>query len=112
VTTQIQKLGTATSRLKTRSSPILMPILLVLLVVGMVLSLAVGPVSVPLHRVIVVLLQPAAAHVDPMEATIIWEMRFGRALLAALIGAGLAVSGAALQGLFRNPLAAPFVVGA
>jgi iron complex transport system permease protein len=89
-----------------------MPILLVLLVVGMVFSLAVGPVSVPLHRAIVVLLQPAAAHVDPVEATIIWEMRFGRALLAALIGAGLAVSGVALQGLFRNPLAAPFVVGA
>jgi iron complex transport system permease protein len=33
-------------------------------------------------------------------------------LLAALIGAGLAVSGAALQGLFHNPLADPFVIGA
>ena len=38
--------------------------------------------------------------------------RYGRVLLAALIGAGLAVSGAALQGLFRNPLADPFVIGA
>jgi iron complex transport system permease protein len=47
-----------------------------------------------------------------MEATIIWDMRFGRVLLAALIGAGLAGAGAGLQGLFRNPLADPFVVGA
>jgi iron complex transport system permease protein len=47
-----------------------------------------------------------------MEVTIVWEMRFGRALLAALIGACLAAAGAALQGLFRNPLADPFVVGA
>jgi iron complex transport system permease protein len=47
-----------------------------------------------------------------MEVTIIWDIRSGRILLAALIGAGLATAGAALQGLFRNPLADPFVVGA
>jgi iron complex transport system permease protein len=50
--------------------------------------------------------------VEATDVTIVWEMRFGRVLLASLIGAGLAVSGAALQGLFRNPLADPFVVGA
>jgi iron complex transport system permease protein len=37
-------------------------------------------------------------------------MRFGRVLLAAIIGAGLAVSGTALQGLLRNPLVDPFVI--
>jgi iron complex transport system permease protein len=83
-----------------------------LLVAGILFSLAVGAVSLPLHRVIEILLHPTAASNDPIEVTIIWEMRCGRILLAALIGAGLAVSGVALQGLFRNPLAAPFIVGA
>ena len=44
--------------------------------------------------------------------TIIWDFRLARALLAAAVGAALAVSGAAFQGLFRNPLADPFVIGA
>lgn len=86
--------------------------LLGLLTVGIIASLAVGAVSLPLGRVIDILVRPAASSVDPMEATIVWEMRFGRVLLAAMIGAGLASAGAALQGLFRNPLADPFVVGA
>jgi iron complex transport system permease protein len=90
----------------------LIPILMGLLVATLVASLAVGAVSIPVGRVVDVLLHPAAPDVDPMEATIIWDMRFGRVLLAALIGAGLAAAGAALQGLFRNPLADPFVVGA
>ena len=43
---------------------------------------------------------------------IVWDLRLPRILLAALIGGGLAASGAAFQGLFRNPLADPFIVGA
>lgn len=111
---QTENTSTTTSSWLTRQSwrTALIPILFCLLVLGIVSSLAVGAVSLPLHRVVAALLYPSAAHVDPMEATIIWEMRFGRVLLAVLIGAGLAVAGAALQGLFRNPLAAPYVVGA
>lgn len=87
-------------------------VLAVLLAVGIIVSLGVGAVSLPLHKVVTILVQPTAPSVDPMEATIVWDMRFGRALLAAMIGAGLAAAGAALQGLFRNALADPFVVGA
>ena len=43
---------------------------------------------------------------------IIWDLRLPRATEAALVGAILAVSGAALQTLFRNPLAEPYIVGA
>ncbi|HEY3226779.1 MAG TPA: iron chelate uptake ABC transporter family permease subunit [Planctomycetota bacterium] len=43
--------------------------------------------------------------------TILWQLRFPRALLAAGVGAALATAGAVFQGLFRNPLADPFVVG-
>ncbi len=43
--------------------------------------------------------------------TIIWELRLPRIVLAGLVGAGLAVSGATYQGLFRNPLADPYLIG-
>lgn len=44
-------------------------------------------------------------------AIILWEIRLPRLLLGALIGAGLAVCGAVMQGLFRNPLADPGLIG-
>jgi cobalamin transport system permease protein len=43
--------------------------------------------------------------------TILWRLRLPRALLAGAVGAALATAGAIFQGLFRNPLADPFVVG-
>ncbi len=90
----------------------LIPLLLGLLVLGSIVSVAVGAVVLPLPRVLRALLQPRAVGVQATDATIVWDIRLGRVLLAALIGAGLAVSGTALQGLFRNPLADPFVIGA
>src|SRR2546428_11921834 len=83
-----------------------------LLALVIIVSVAVGAVMLPLSRVVRALLQPLAPGVETTDVVIVWEIRFGRVLLAALIGAGLAVSGAALQGLFRNPLADPFVIGA
>ncbi len=49
---------------------------------------------------------------DPIDVLIVQEIRLPRTLLAIMIGATLALSGAALQGLLRNPLAAPDVLGA
>ncbi|MCT2592837.1 iron ABC transporter permease [Streptomyces sp. N2-109] len=43
--------------------------------------------------------------------TIVWELRFPRALLAAVVGAGLAAVGVAVQAMVRNALADPFVLG-
>ncbi|MDA1188668.1 MAG: iron ABC transporter permease [Chloroflexi bacterium] len=43
--------------------------------------------------------------------TILWKIRFPRIILAGLVGAALAVSGATYQGLFRNPLADPYLIG-
>lgn len=90
----------------------LIPVLLGLLVLASIVSVAIGAVILPLPRVLRALLQPRAVGVEATDATIVWDIRLGRVLLAALIGAGLAVSGTALQGLFRNPLADPFVIGA
>ncbi|MFD2418707.1 FecCD family ABC transporter permease [Amycolatopsis pigmentata] len=46
------------------------------------------------------------------EAAILWQLRAPRVVLAGLVGAGLAVSGATFQGVFRNPLADPYLLGA
>jgi iron complex transport system permease protein len=48
----------------------------------------------------------------PNAALIVWELRLPRVVLASLVGLGLGAAGAAYQGLFRNPLADPFVIGA
>ena len=48
---------------------------------------------------------------DPQDDAILWLIRLPRVLLGALVGAGLAAAGAALQGVFRNPLADPGLVG-
>jgi len=88
------------------------PVLFGLLVLAIIVSVAVGAVVLPLPRVLRALLLPTAPGVEATDATIVWDIRFGRVLLAALLGTGLAVSGTALQGLFRNPLADPFVIGA
>ena len=45
------------------------------------------------------------------EETIVWDLRFPRVLTAVTVGAGLAVAGATFQGVLRNPLADPYVLG-
>ncbi len=49
---------------------------------------------------------------DGTGAAVLLELRLPRVLLAVLVGAGLAISGAAYQGVFRNPLADPYLLGA
>jgi iron complex transport system permease protein len=46
------------------------------------------------------------------EAAIVWELRVPRVLLAGLVGAALSMSGATFQGVFHNPLADPYLLGA
>nr|WP_242693433.1 iron ABC transporter permease [Sabulibacter ruber] len=52
-----------------------------------------------------------AMRFNPQQEAILFTLRLPRVLLGVLIGAGLAVSGAAMQGLFRNPLAEPGLIG-
>ncbi len=53
----------------------------------------------------------ARPEVSQREDAVVWAIRIPRTLLGAVIGAGLAVSGAAMQGVFRNPLADPGLIG-
>lgn len=82
--------------------------------VGMVLCLQYGTERIPLQEVMRIIMAPGAAAesasgVSP--AVILWEVRLPRLLLAYLVGASLAVVGAALQALLRNPLADPYILG-
>src|SRR5881397_195296 len=48
---------------------------------------------------------------SPTEESILWDIRLPRVVLGALVGAMLAVAGASYQGVFRNPLADPYLLG-
>ena len=67
----------------------------------------VGPAPIPLGGVLAAL----TGHGDPIASDIVLQIRAPRAILAVLIGAMLGLSGAGLQGLLRNPLADPAVIG-
>lgn len=78
------------------------------LVAGLFLaSLLTGPAALPPGRAMAALLGRG----DPMLVIVMQELRLPRALLAGMIGAALGLSGAALQGFLRNPLAEPGLVG-
>ncbi|MBU6365720.1 MAG: iron ABC transporter permease [Gemmatimonadetes bacterium] len=77
------------------------------LTIALALALAVGAVPVPLTA----LREALTGTGDPMVAAVVRDLRAPRALLAALVGAGLGLSGGALQGTLRNPLAEPYLLG-
>jgi iron complex transport system permease protein len=80
-----------------------------------VLSSAMGSVNIPLADLFRVI--GAKVSGAPVEgqmstvSTILFQLRFPRAILIALSGAALSISGSAYQGLFRNPLADPYLIG-
>lgn len=85
---------------------ILLPIVAALICIGM------GRYSLSIQETVNVLMGGIedAANQD-MAYTVIYSIRFPRIILAILVGAGLACSGAAFQGLFTNPLATPDTLG-
>lgn len=86
------------------------------LAMAVLASLAIGPVFIAPPRVLGVLADGLAGtrpvEVVPMrDAVVVLDIRLPRTMLGLLVGAGLAVAGAVLQGVFRNPLADPGLVG-
>jgi iron complex transport system permease protein len=79
----------------------------VLLLLVCSLGLAVGAVPLPLSAVF----EALQGQGDAATLSIVRTLRAPRVMLAALIGAGLAMSGGALQGTLRNPLAEPYLLG-
>ncbi|KXW66861.1 sugar ABC transporter substrate-binding protein [Mycolicibacterium phlei DSM 43072] len=86
--------------------------LAVLTVVSIIVSIVFGAEHIPLGEVWrTVLGRLTGAEVDAGYAVIIWELRLPRSILAAVVGAGLALAGALMQALVRNPLAEPYLLG-
>ena len=81
--------------------------LLAALAVAAFVAIAVGTISVPLSAVFDAL----RGVTDSTPAMVVTTLRLPRVALAILIGAGLGMSGAALQGTMRNPLAEPYLLG-
>ncbi|GBF58189.1 putative siderophore transport system permease protein YfhA [Candidatus Phycosocius bacilliformis] len=78
-----------------------------LCVIMLVVSCLIGPIGLSLGRLL-----PALVGIGDRQAELIlWQIRLPRALAALCVGMALAASGAALQGLLRNPLAEPGVLG-
>lgn len=87
-------------------------ILAAAVVVAGIIALGVGPASLSPSRVVAILAAGPQATDYPLgETVIVWQIRLPRILLGGLIGAALALAGAVMQGLFRNPLADPGIVG-
>ena len=84
-----------------------------LLVLAIVLGVGIGAYPIAPWDTVRILLSHAGlpVAVDTQQDAILWAIRLPRVLLGILVGGALAVSGAALQGVFRNPLADPTIVG-
>lgn len=111
---QIAQGAPAAGTRRLRSPATVAILLAVALAAAALAALATGPVSISPRAMGALVLDALAGRHDPATARdglVLFSIRLPRVVLAALIGAGLAVSGAILQGLFRNPLADPGLVG-
>ncbi len=88
---------------------------IVLLIFILLLSVGVGSVFIPPQILVNLIAQRVSSRIIPSDlqsfSTILFELRLPRTILIALTGAALAGSGASYQGLFRNPLADPYLIG-
>lgn len=75
------------------------------------LAVGVGSVHVPLADMAATLLKALRGEQLVGAEVIVWQMRLPRVLTAALVGGALALAGAVYQGVFRNPLADPYLLG-
>jgi iron complex transport system permease protein len=87
----------------------------VFLLAALIVGAFVGPVDIGVGGVLEGTLAHAFGFKSPLSAAddaILWQVRLPRVILGAIVGATLATAGAAYQGVFRNPLADPYLLGA
>jgi iron complex transport system permease protein len=85
-----------------------------LLVLTVGVTIAIGSTAIgwtAVYRVLGHHLLGVGGPIDPVTDRIVWHLRLPRALLAGLVGGGLAIVGVAMQTLVRNPLAEPYILG-
>lgn len=89
------------------TNPVLIALLALAMLIMFALSLAIGRAPLAVFDVLVAVLRGESS----LATLVFMELRVPRALLGAFVGASLGLAGAALQGLLRNPLAEPGIVG-
>src|SRR3954469_24618886 len=106
--------ATATPR-AAKLSPVVLVVALLVLLATMLVSVCLGAADLGWTKVLRELWAEVTGGTSPLtenEAAILWQLRVPRIVVAGLVGAALACAGAAYQGVFRNPLADPYLLGA
>jgi len=104
-----------TDRVRRAKPTLVFPLLALLLLGSLVLGVVVGPVPIPLGETAQIIWAQigfsASDAINAAHQIIIGQVRLPRALTGALVGLVLGISGAVMQGIFRNPLADPYLLG-
>ncbi len=118
-TSETRAAGTAdAARVRaTRLRPLGLGLALAILAAAILAGVLTGAASLPARGVLAELLGAVPgvsvdSGLSERQAAILWQIRLPRVVLGALVGVALSVSGAAYQGVFRNPLADPYLLGA
>src|SRR5438094_537229 len=97
-------------------APLLLLVLTCLLLVVILLAVSFGSIPIPIGTIIQILLNGTGLfhfdrQWDPTAGVIVWQVRLPVVIGAALVGSALAVAGVLFQGMLRNPLADPYLMG-
>ncbi len=97
------------------SNKIKITLILILSIIAMIMSVGIGSVPIPPSISIKILVYKIFnfpyPNIDPIQESILWNIRLPRTILAFLSGGGLAVSGVIMQSILRNPLASSYTLG-
>ena len=85
-------------------------LLTLLLGAAILVSVSLGAYRLPVREILAALFR--SRPLSPMQHAILFQVRLPRVLASALVGTALSVSGLMFQGLFRNPMADPYIIGA
>ncbi len=88
-------------------------ILIVILGLSILLATAIGPVQISPLTILTILINKLSLVSTPQDTNeiIIFQIRLPRIILSLLVGSALAVSGVVMQGIFKNPMADPYIIG-
>ena len=101
-------------RMQKHNDSIILAVLLGLLVLAGFLSLTCGTWPMAVQDVIKIILIKLGLYRSPLpevEAAIVWDGRLPRFIVGVLVGFSLGAAGSIMQGLFKNPMASPGVIG-
>ncbi|MEW6069104.1 MAG: iron chelate uptake ABC transporter family permease subunit [Candidatus Thermoplasmatota archaeon] len=93
-------------------------VLIFILFLTIVLAVFIGPTNIPIHTIISILLSKIPCinsfilhSWQPYEEVIVVLIRLPRVVLGAVVGSALSIAGCSMQGIFRNPMADPYIIG-